>query len=373
VAYDVAICLGQQNLNKIAAAFYQRPGLRARLFRGSHATTLEGVQANVAWDVLQPPTFDLNPPSPAQWAAAIHATGASIAPSANAFVLKLPALHVTLNSGPGPATDITKAVDVICSVTLLGKSVSLTPVGAVIDLSTASPIDQLIYKQILVPNLLAQLTMLMAGQHVPHIDFRGLSFGNAALLVEGGHVIGAAFLEGRSGVPDVQSLRSAPKAEFYVMLGRDALQKVVNDGVQPLRGQTDGVNGSANFGIGSAHYSASLRFDSLNAQIRSPTSLNVQAGVTLSASAGVNVLDAILGQIAKGVTEPAKALANIASDAAKASANAAKASANAAKAAANAAENAAKAAAHAAENAAKTVAHGAESAVHTIGHALKSY
>jgi hypothetical protein len=136
--------------------------------------------------------------------------------------------------------------------------------------------------------------------------------------------------------------------------------------VQPLRGQTDGVNGSANFGIGSAHYSASLRFDSLNAQIRSPTSLNVQAGVTLSASAGVNVLDAILGQIAKGVTEPAKALANIASDAAKASANAAKA-------AANAAENAAKAAAHAAENAAKTVAHGAESAVHTIGHALKSY
>ena len=346
--FDVAICLGQQSLTTITAALYKRPNLRARLFRGCHSAPVEGIQANVTWDVQQPPKFNLNPPPPNLWANAIAANGVKAPPSANAFVVTLPALNVSLGSAGAPPVATTTSVDVICSIALSGRTVTLSPVGVVVDLSHATPTDQIIYKAILIPQLLAQIATLLSGQHIPKIDFQGLSFGNATLLVEGGRVVGAAFLEGRPGVPDAASLRSAPPGEFYVLLGGDALQHVVQSGVQPLRGKTESVHGSASFGIGNASYSASLRLDSLNAQVKTPTTLRVQAGVTLAASAGIDVLPAIMNQIAHGVTDAAKAVANVASDAANA-------------------------VAHGATNAANTVAHGVSNAANTVAHALKSY
>jgi hypothetical protein len=359
-AFDVVICLGQQNLNKITVALHQRPGLRERLFKGNHSADVEGVQANVSWDVLQPPVFDLKPPSGSQWADAIRADGsAQTAPSANGFTVTLPALNVNMSSGSSPPTGTTTAVDVICTIGLSGRIVSVVPLGVLIDLSNASPMDQLIYKQMLIPHLLAQINTMLSGEKIPKIDFRGLAFGNASLLVEGGRAVAAAFLEGNPGTPDVQALRSAPPGAFYVLLGGNALQQVVQAGVQPLRGQTKSVGGNASFGIGSANYSASLRLDSLNAQIRTPTSLRVEANVTLAASAGVDVFAAILDQIKNGVTDAAQAVANVASDSAKK--------------VADFASDSARKVADGVTDTAKKAGEGIKDAANTVAHALSSY
>jgi hypothetical protein len=336
-AFDVAICFSQNNLNRMVAALYSRPGLKTKLFSGRQITTIEGAQDVVAWDMRTSPVFNLEAPTQDQWRHAITANGNAAPPRDNACVVSLPNFHFSVTHPGAAPTDTTLTLAVICSIVVAGRTATVTPAGVVVDLSKLTPFDQIVYKSILIPQVLSQAAGFLGNQAVPRIEFYGLSFGNATLLVGQGRAIVAAYLEGKPGSPDRQALRATPVGDFHVLLSRDALQLVVKNGVQNLRGHTEPTGGHANLGIGNANYSASIRFDSLDASVVTSTMLHARASVTLAASAGVDVLPAILNQIAHGVTDAGQAVANAAKDATKA------------------------------------VAHGADDAGHAIVKAFKSY
>lgn len=79
--FDVAICMDQGSLNQVINSIFNRQSLRAKLFNGSQSTTLAGVQVQVGWEVLVPPTVTLTPPSAEQWSSAVKRDGSTAQPT----------------------------------------------------------------------------------------------------------------------------------------------------------------------------------------------------------------------------------------------------------------------------------------------------
>ena len=308
--FDVAVIVGEKNMNSVVHELFSRRATVANLFSGQSSTTIEGLQISFSWKILSPPVFRLAPPSEQLWGQAITAGGETVSPHENACVVSLPDFSFSVTASGNAPTQSTLSLCMICSIAVADQTMKIVPAGICVDLSSVGSFDQILYRSVLVPQLLAQAGVFLGSQAIPKIDMAGMSLGAPTLLVEDGRAVAAAFLSGKPGSPDREALRTVPGGDFHVLLSRDALRGVVRNGVQSLRGRTEATDGHAGFGIGQANYSASIRLDSLDAEILTATTLRVQAGVTVQASAGVDVLPGVFDQIGQGVTQAANAVAN---------------------------------------------------------------
>jgi hypothetical protein len=312
--FDVALSVNESTLNQISASLFARPSLRARLFSGSKAVNLEGVQTKVDWQVQTAPTVSLRSPTSAEWAKAIAADGTVAKPTANAMIVHVPKVAVTRTDPGAQPQSAVVPIDVICTITVANQTLVYNAPAVIVDLSAASEFDRALYQLVIVPQVLAAVAVSFAHPHLPAIDFQGLKFGPPVLVIGGGKVMGVANLEGKPTppAPDPASLPSEP---FYVLFSPDVVQRACKTGTAPLIGQAASTSGSKGFApLGNASYSASVRIDDIAAQpTANPTVVNVSVALSASASAGVTLLGGIVG----AVTDAANTVAHVAEDAAK--------------------------------------------------------
>jgi hypothetical protein len=317
--YDVAISIDQATLNRVIATAFGRQSLRSKLFSGRQTITFQGVQVTVGWEVQQVPTLSLTPPSTQQWQNAIKQDGGAAQPMQNAFVVNIPQLKVTMENTSGKIEEATTSVEAICTISInaLNNKLSLDPVALVVDLSQASAFDKVIYRTFLIPQVLHMADSLLSDEQFPDIDFKGIRFGPAVLIVGTGRIVAIANLQGKPA-PSAPPADSFPDGPLYILLSREAMQQVVSRGTQDLRGKRVSASGSRDFTVGKANYNVSLQFDSVSASLTNDlTVVNASLGVSVSASAGVDVVSAIGGTIVNaaktvgdGVVSAGKAVAD---------------------------------------------------------------
>lgn len=291
--FDIAVCIDEVTLNKIAASLFGRQSLRGKLFSGSQSILIAGVNASVGWSIEAPPLVSLNPPTPAQWAASVKKDGTALQPAENAFLVHIPHIKVQ-KSASGGVTEADTSFDAICTASLVQNAITIVPLAVVIDLSQASKIDKVIYDKILIPRVLDMVGSMLSGRQLPNIDFQGATFGPFVIAVGGGLLAAAANASGKPA-PQTPSIGSLPKGRFSVLMSPETMQTLANKGTSSLQGKSTGASGSQSFGIGKANYSANVRLNSVSASV-SPsdlTSVNASIGVQVSAGAGIDVLSVI--------------------------------------------------------------------------------
>jgi hypothetical protein len=296
VSYDVLISMDEAGFNRIIATLYSRPRLRDSLFKGSEVGAFSGVNANVSWEVLQAPTMVFSPPTPEQWSRSIKEDGTAPQPTQNALIARIPKMRVSRQSSQGDQ-DATISLDAICTVGLRNNELVIDALAVIIDLSAATPLDRLIFTKVIIPKTLAMADSLLSGRQIPSIDFKGISFGAAALGVGNGRMVGVANLVGKP-TPALPDFNALPHGSFYILLSREALRLVANAGAQGLRGQTANRSGSESFTLGRANYNARVRLDNVSAQVTPDvTVVSASVGINASADAGIDVVDIIAGAV----------------------------------------------------------------------------
>jgi hypothetical protein len=318
MSYDIAIGADEATLTRTLGQLYARPGLRDRLFRGEQVADLSGVQVPVGWDIQAAPSVRLSAPTEPQWKEAVKEDGNTPQPTQNAFILHLPTVHVSRKQTSGESQDATLPIDVICTAAIDGNRLKLDAEAVIVDLSAAPKFDQLIYRRLIIPQIIKLADSALTAQQFPALQLGGMRFGVAVLAIGDGRAVAVASLEGRP-TPPAPSPGGFAVGGFFALLSRDALQSGVRDAVRGFVGKSIPTSGSKGFGLGTADYSASVTISSASAEPAPNDLLTLTGSIGLSASAsgGISVVDTITkgletaGQtIAEGAKTAGEAIAN---------------------------------------------------------------
>lgn len=314
-SYDIAISMNETSVDRILSSLYGKPGIRNTIFKGTKTSTVMDVEVILGWDVLSPPTVSLYPPSPQQWKAAVKGDGDAPAPVTNAFLVNFPKVQVSKKSTSGSADSTDKRIQAICTAKMQSGQLSIDAQAVIVDLAGASDLDSAIYRLVLIPQVLKVADSLFSDKQIPDVGYDGVSFGEPSIAVGSGRLVGVANLSGKSApaAPDTASL---PNGNFYVLLSRDAMAQIANNGVAGLRGKSASTSGSKGFGLGDAKYDASVRLVTISVRLSDGNLTTIPADVQIQASASAGV--DLFGGVINHVTDAAKTAAKGVEDAGKA-------------------------------------------------------
>lgn len=318
--YDFAVLLSQTAMNSIAQQVYTtKPGI----FKGQTSGSAQGQAYTVAYQVNQPPTFDLSPNNPAL--KALHASslraasllmhrgdlrpGLSEAASAiaaslsagdpaggNAFTLINSVLITTTIGQNPPGAPLQFTATITASVTVSGSG-ALTLTASNLTLQpnqppNSPPIDPFtlwIINTYGGPSLLGMVNGLLNGVSLPPLSVAGLSLSPPTFTVTGGALVIACMLTTGGGSPS--TLSSLPSfGEIGVAISQRGLQTAVQMGVGKIASSSP-VNGSGKSGGSgfNAHYDYGLSFGTPSVSV-SGTDLNLTMGLAGGAHAGITFL-----------------------------------------------------------------------------------
>jgi len=295
--YDLAVCMDESTHNRVLAALFAKPGLRSKLFSGSESAQESGVEVTIGFEALESPVVSLNPPTDDQWKTAIKEDGKTPQPAQNAFTINFPQMFLTRTEASGRTAEATIPLTVICTIAIRDNKLAIDPVAAMVDVSHASKLDQLLYKKVIVPKMLKMADGSMTDEQIPDFNFQGIRFGGVALGVGNGRMVSVANLEGK-GTPSAPSLGDFPDGAFYILLSREALQKVTDAGTQALKGRTGSNTGGQDFEIGRATYDATLRVENLSGgRVNDDfNGVSAKVAVSITASAGISMAEILAYQ-----------------------------------------------------------------------------
>ena len=171
--FDVAIGMNQTTLTDVLAALYKRPAIKAHVFSGSQPIDEMGVKSTVSYELLAPPIVKLQAPTADQWKRAVKADGTTPQPVQNAMIVTLPTLKLTRPDPKGQPVSGTVGLDAIVTIGIANDILQYTALGVIIDLSHATPLDQVIYKKIVIPRALKAVGDAFGHPHIPNIAFCG--------------------------------------------------------------------------------------------------------------------------------------------------------------------------------------------------------
>ena len=304
---------------------YNRPGLKSRIFMGSEPIEAPGVKATVSYELEAPPIVKLSAPSADQWKRAIKADGNPAQPAQNAMIVTMPKLHLTRPDEAGHMQQGVVSLDAIVTVSIVNNVLAYNALAVIIDLSTAKPFDQMIYKKIVIPRALKAVNAAFGQPHIPNIQFRGLNFG-------------AMFLKWARGVwwasrtlPTSRRLRrsNSPRCRANHSSSCSAARRCrspASPAPGSLQAGRPGRTAVPVSELATRPITAACVLISIAVQVGAdPTVVTALVAVSASASAGISVLDTIIGGIKTG----ASAVAGAATTAANAVADGAKTAANA--------------------------------------------
>ena len=280
MAFDVALGMDEKSLSEVLASLFKRPSLKTRIFSGSKQINEAGINATVSFELEAPPVVKLSAPSADQWKKAIKQDGNTAQPTENAMIVTLPKLKLTRPVEGGKMQEGTIPLDAIVTVNIVNNALSYDALAVVIDLSGAKPLDQIIYKKVVIPMALKAVDSAFGEPHIPNIAFRGLNFGTITLQVGEGRIVGVANLANKPPAGP-QPLSALPREPFFILLSREAMQIACQSGTADLVGKTAGKDGSESLGIGKASYHGSVRVDAISVQVSNdPTVVNASVAPT---------------------------------------------------------------------------------------------
>ncbi len=306
---DLLVGMSEGALNKWLSGIYSKPAAQSKVFKGSMSVSGQ----TVSWDIGAAPTATLAGPSDPiwdNWPKSLTHNGTPQGSAAPPDAADNPVAITFTNfsgsvsgSGGSGAGGTAPQVIVYATAQLQATSVSIVPLSAWLDESAVPAWSQLTLNAI-IGAALSQAQLLLGAIHTPQISYGGVTFG-AAALTAADHKVGiAANLQGKPAAP-APAAGDLPGDEFYVVLSREALQRVADIGMQQLNGQSASKSGSYDAGIFKASYSGRVTLDRASATPQAdPTQMAANVVVSASASAGVDIFGGIIG----GLTDTGEAI-----------------------------------------------------------------
>jgi hypothetical protein len=194
---------------------------------------------------------------------------------------------------PAGNREATIHFEAICTAALEDGRLSINPQAVVVDLSSASPLDRVIYTKVIIPQVLRMAGNLLSGRELPELAFQGFRFGPAVLSVGSGSLSVVANLPGKP-VPPAPPPGALPTGGLSMLLSREAMQQVADQAGRHLAGldispgaPVQAGGGHASFGVRLAHVSTDVSAD--------PTVINAEVGPDISVSVGVDFLGTAIG------------------------------------------------------------------------------
>lgn len=310
-SFDLAVGIDGTTMNAAAATVYG--SLYPKVFTGSQHVAREGLEFDVSWDVLAPPTFVLEPPDDGAAIVAEHLSGARLRllPEGvttqhvvdlyvaeledTTFQMHLSTMKMTVSGEGGSGTD-----DVTVTIYVHAESsagvMSLKPVKAVG--TTSNPVDDYFLNHVILPQAMEIASTVLSGVALPPLTFPGVSLTPPAMLVARDHVIALANLAGKP-VPEPPFPSEWPSAPFFALMSDDAKLTIARVATSNINGKRLEKSGSVDIAIGDAGYSASavlydVRVSGGSAggpdvRIDTPVTGNVNAGIEIGCTTfGIN-------------------------------------------------------------------------------------
>ena len=293
---DLLIGLQANKLNAALAQVFRNPALSDKIFGGVQSGDFEGVPYTVSYKLHAAPVLELRSPTADEWNKSIKEGGNPGIPVANAFIVDLPSLNGSFESG-GQTKQSDFAIKAICNASNNGGKPVLTAYSVVVDLSGLSPIDKFVTIQFLIPKILSAVNETLAGLTIPVPSFAGVSLTPPSVAIINGTLL-IAFNMVNNAQPNLQGY-PVPGNPFFV-LGSQALVQaaanyVVTHNIQGQSFHKSGNEGSAGF---SAGYNVNGTVNHVLVQTSgNPVMLHATVDLGLSASAGI---DTPLGYIVQG-------------------------------------------------------------------------
>ncbi|MGJ4788457.1 hypothetical protein [Leptospira koniambonensis] len=372
--YDLLINVNESVFNQALSSLYGKENLRNKLFKGTKSETYLNTPVNVSWDVLTAPILSLNPPTDADWKSSYKQDGKTPSPVQNAFLIKFPKLKVSKDQN-GSVLDTTLSVQGICSIKLdiSSNRISIDSYALIVDISNASPLDQFIYKSIIIPQILKTADSALEGGQIPALDFHGAKFGEINIFVGQGRFLASANLESKAKAA-IPNLNSIPNQPFFILISKEASQSIVNQETASLIGKKQSTSGSKSFGIGTANYDAAVRINRLGVQLLDdPTQVSSTADLSITAGAGVDLLGPVVGAIVDAAKYVGSGAAYVGTTVANGVVDVSKTVAGGTVDAANTVADGATTAANAVADGATTAANAVADGAKTVWKAISSY
>lgn len=307
--FDVAIGVDAATMSQAMAAVYHQ--LYPKVFTGSQHVDEEGIEFDVAWDVLAPPTVALGPPPGGRELIAAH-LAAHLEPRGDITVEQLidayvatletttfqataDAMTMTIEGGGEHATDHVR-VTLYVHIDSAGGHLTLRPLKATG--TTDNPTDAWILNNVILPEAIKIAQELLPGIDPPPVTFAGVGLTAPAVDVTPGHAVALTALAG-APVPTPPFPDSWPRTPFFAVMSDEAKLAVGRAGVRSMVGSTFGDSGSVDIGVGRAQYGATAQIAAIEIDLAdqgaprftfdATISGNVQAGIKIGCTTfGVN-------------------------------------------------------------------------------------
>lgn len=291
MGFDVAVGASQSQLNSVGAVLYKQ--LYPNLFTGS--IQVEALNLTVAYDVQQPPTLNLNPPTAQERAALTQraheaaAAAGELTAEAKAVLSALmdstvllsitaPQIAVTLTAADKSKTSLTVSASAVCQADIdptTGR-IQLTTLHATVSQWT-DPTVQWVLDNVISPQVLKILDQYLSGITLPPLTIAGVTLSSPIVVVQDSMLIALTTLQ-RNGPPTPPpSGTSWPRANFFSLLDTAVVDAAAAYQVAQLNPQFD-KSGSASWTVFRVHWGANLTLGNPSIGIGNGFHLSLQLG-----------------------------------------------------------------------------------------------
>lgn len=288
-------------VNEVAEEVYEQ--LYPRYFTGSRPLDVEGASFTVTWDVKEAPVFDLTPPARTDESLRAHLAAhrvpeadlaehtAALAASldGSTFQVLLNRVRITVDSGDGDPAEEDAAITVDVQATTSGTGLfTLDPYKATAD--APSKVDRIFLDKVVLPNVLDQARQVLAGISLPAPQISGLALSVPVPVIEPGQAMAALNLA-EHGTPTPPFPDSGPDSPFFVLLGKDAVERVAQLATASLDGQPFHADDSEDVLGSTGYYKADVTMSDVRCEVvwdDDVPSVRVTTAVSGSGSAGID-------------------------------------------------------------------------------------
>jgi hypothetical protein len=244
--FDAALGTDSASFTKAIGALYQKPGPRAKFFKG----TFTEESKTVDWDARTAPTFEFTTPSADHWQNSFDGKGKPPGgqPPADAFQLKVATLHVEY-----APVKVDTAVETYLHADIKDGKLTLTPLSIWYDQSKFSTGDKF-FIRIIIKALFPKAVQLLSGISVPMLDRKlgdlDLKLTAKSTAITGNHLVVLAVGTGTTPAPAPKTWPDKPIFLLASQSLRDLILRAVTDKVKADgSGKWSGSNATAEWKI----------------------------------------------------------------------------------------------------------------------------
>ncbi len=297
MGYDFLVAMREPVANAAIESLYDKKP--KGVFSGT--STFDNVP--VSWDVTHVPTVAFRGFTEAEREQEVKRNPpVEPRPSPNSvLVIGFPELRVRLSEDGqrGEPQQVVKQIHVECALVVYRNTLTAVPVAATFDTGDMGEWTQYLFRQLVVPRALNVAGTVMGAVPLPPITVAKVKFGDIALRVGGGMLVGAACLVEDGAGLEVPDPKSLPESPFFVLVSPRVVQRAAQTSLDHLSREPHEIEGTATFGVANASYHAGIRLDSAHATVdpKAPERIGLQFGFQAFACARADTFGGVRAEL----------------------------------------------------------------------------